>query len=453
MKNASILLIDDEISFLRSLRRLLWDEGYTNVEIEPDPVSSLSILREKDFDCILLDISMPQMSGLVLLEQITQHYPDIPVIMLTANDTVGSALTAIKLGAYEYIVKPPELDRLFLTIKRGIEKRFLQKERDSLRNLPSPERVVYDEFKEIITQSPSMHKVFDLVKIFAPTNETILITGETGTGKDLIARKIHDLSPRKDKPFIAVNVASLSSSLFESELFGHDKGAFTGASSDKVGFFEAADEGTLFLDEIGELPKELQGKLLRVLQYNEIYKIGNSNPIKLNTRILTATNRNLLEAAHKNEFRLDLYYRLTRGFLSLPSLRNRTEDIPLLIENFISRANETYGKKVKSLSKQVTAKLIKYDFPGNIRELENIVFNAVATSNESEISEIFNLNASSVKQNNILDEEIISLEEAEKLHIQKVVSYCEGNITKAATILQVSERTLQRKLQHLRNSK
>ncbi|MDP3832119.1 MAG: sigma-54 dependent transcriptional regulator, partial [Ignavibacteriaceae bacterium] len=397
MKNSAVLLIDDEISFLRSLRRLLWDEGYTNVEIEADPAATLSILKKKDFDCILLDISMPQMSGLVLLEQITQHYPDIPVIMLTANDTVDSALTAIKLGAYEYIVKPPDLERLFLTIKRGIEKRLIQKERDSLRNLSHLDKTIYNEFSDIITQSPLMYKVFDLVKIFAPTNETILIMGETGTGKDLIARKIHDLSPKKNKPFIAINVASLSSTLFESELFGHDKGAFTGASSDKAGFFEAANEGTLFLDEIGELPKELQGKLLRVLQYNEIYKVGNPNPIKLNTRIIAATNRNLLEAANKNEFRLDLYYRLTRGFLSLPPLHKRIEDLPLLTKYFMNKANETYSKKVTSLSERLISKLSGYDFPGNISELENIIFNAVATSSKSIITDIADNNFSVVK--------------------------------------------------------
>jgi DNA-binding NtrC family response regulator len=452
MKNSAVLLIDDEISFLRSLRRLLWDEGYTNVEIEADPAATLSILKKKDFDCILLDISMPQMSGLVLLEQITQHYPDIPVIMLTANDTVDSALTAIKLGAYEYIVKPPDLERLFLTIKRGIEKRLIQKERDSLRNLSHLDKTIYNEFSDIITQSPLMYKVFDLVKIFAPTNETILIMGETGTGKDLIARKIHDLSPKKNKPFIAINVASLSSTLFESELFGHDKGAFTGASSDKAGFFEAANEGTLFLDEIGELPKELQGKLLRVLQYNEIYKVGNPNPIKLNTRIIAATNRNLLEAANKNEFRLDLYYRLTRGFLSLPPLHKRIEDLPLLTIYFLNNANETYSKKVTSLSERLISKLSGYDFPGNIRELENIIFNAVATSSKSIITDIADNNFSVVKQN-ILSDELISLEDAGRLHIQKVVSYCNGNTVKAADILKISERTLQRKLQHLRNSK
>jgi DNA-binding NtrC family response regulator len=452
MKNSAILLIDDEISFLRSLRRLLWDEGYTNVEIESDPGLSLSMLKKKQFDCILLDISMPQMSGLVLLEQITQHFPEIPVIMLTANDTVDSALKAIKLGAYEYIVKPPDLERLFLTIKRGIEKRLIQKERDSLRNLSSSDTTVYDEFTEIITKSQLMYKVFDLVNIFAPTNETVLIMGETGTGKDLIARKIHDLSPRKSKPFIAVNVASLSSTLFESELFGHDKGAFTGASSDKAGFFEAANEGTLFLDEIGELPKELQGKLLRVLQYNEIYKVGNSNPIKLNTRILAATNRNLLEAANKKEFRLDLYYRLTRGFLSLPPLRKRIEDIQLLTKYFIQKANDTYSKKVTSLSERLTNTLLNYDFPGNIRELENIIFNAVATSSQSIISEIANVEFPPLNQKTLTDE-IISLEEAEKNHIQKVVNFCEGNKVKAADILKISERTLQRKQQHLRNGK
>ncbi len=264
---------------------------------------------------------MPQKSGLDLLEEIYAQFPKIPVIIITAVDEVEVALKAIKLGAYEFITKPPDTDRLFLTIKRALGKRLLETERDSLRKALSDEKPEQKVFSDIITDSPHMFKVFELVEIFAPTNETVLISGETGTGKDLLARKIHDLSPRQNGPFIAVNLASISPSLFESELFGHKKGTFTGAGNDKMGYFEAAQKGTIFLDEIGELPLELQGKLLRTIQYNEIMRLGDPKPINLDIRIISATNRNLLDAVNIKEFRADLYYRLNRGIHSYTAIK------------------------------------------------------------------------------------------------------------------------------------
>jgi DNA-binding NtrC family response regulator len=251
---------------------------------------------------------MPEMNGLELLEKIYSVYPGIPIIVITAVHEVQIALKAIKLGAYEFITKPPDTDRLLLTIRRALDTKLLESERDSLRRSLFELKPSRRIFSDIITDSPIMQKVFELVEIFAPTNETIFITGETGTGKDMIAKKIHDLSPRRAKPFIAVNLASISPSLFESELFGYRKGTFTGAIEDKVGYFEAANGGTIFLDEVGELPLTLQGKLLRTIQYNEIYRIGDSKPVQLDLRIISATNRDLLEAVNKKEFRADLYY-------------------------------------------------------------------------------------------------------------------------------------------------
>ncbi|MCH7973097.1 MAG: sigma-54-dependent Fis family transcriptional regulator, partial [Bacteroidetes bacterium] len=335
MNNSSILIVDDEASYLNLLQNLLNDEGYNNIIIETNPLKVLNILEKKNIDLIILDIFMPQMNGMELLDKVNQKFPQIPVIMVTAVEDVKLALEAINLGAYEFITKPPDLDRLFLTIKRALEKKLLYLERDALRNFDkAAEKKWEKEFPEIITNSKEVFKVFELVKIFAPTNETILITGETGTGKDLIARKIHEFSERKDKPFVVVNVASISPSLFESELFGHEKGAFTGAAIQKKGYFESANSGTIFLDEIGELPLELQGKLLRTIQYNELYRIGSSKPIKLNSRIIAATNKDLSAAIERNEFRKDLYYRLTRGFINLPPLRSHKEDVTLLTNHF-----------------------------------------------------------------------------------------------------------------------
>src|SRR5690606_11149122 len=262
MAEISILIIDDEPEYCSILTTLLQQEGYNNIQSVNNPLQVMDILDAEEKDVIILDVYMPEMNGLVLLEKIRETHPLIPIIMVTAVDDIEIALNAIKLGAYEYIIKPPNADRLFVTIKRALDKRLLELERQSLRNISTGIIPRNKFFNDIITQSPAMHKVFELVQIFAPTNETILVIGETGTGKDLIAKKIHEFSPRADKPFVVVNLASISSSLFESELFGHEKGSFTGATTEKIGYFEAANGGTIFLDEIGELPKELQGKLL-----------------------------------------------------------------------------------------------------------------------------------------------------------------------------------------------
>ncbi len=456
MRKVSILIVDDEISFLRSLRRLLWDRGYENVEIIQNPLDVMPALSNLLFDLIILDISMPELSGLTLLEEINQKYPQIPVIMLTAVDNVETALTAVKLGAYEYIVKPPENERLLLTIKRGLEQRLINLERDSLRSLKQTSKKNRDNFPEIITQSPLMDKVFELIEIFAPTDETILIVGETGTGKDLIAKKIHDLSPRKNAAFVPVNLASISSTLFESELFGHLRGAFTGATQDKTGFFEAANNGTIFLDEIGELPRELQGKLLRVIQYSEIYRIGSTKPIKLNTRIIAATNKDLSVAVDKNEFRADLFYRLNRGYIQLPPLHQRKGDIKLLAEYFLEQASKKFNKSITGFAEHALIELENYSFPGNIRELENIVYNSVAKTKDNDSISTFYLpesNKAKILLSINHQNELSTIEDAIQKHISFVLNEVNGNIQKAASILGISERTLQRRLQSLRKQK
>lgn len=453
MNKTTLLLVDDEISFLRSLRRVLWQNGFPNVLIEQNPNNVISVLDSLSVDVLLLDVSMPEMNGLDLLEKVAQKFPQLPVIMVTAQDTVDTALNAIRLGAYEYLTKPPDINRLLLTVQRAIEKRVSELEIDSLRKPPQKEFTVKTEFDSIITQSPLMFKVFSLVEIFAPTNETILITGETGTGKDLIAQKIHQLSGRSDKPFVIVNVASISPTLFESALFGHEKGAFTGASSFQSGYFETANGGTIFLDEIGELPKELQGKLLRVIQYGEIYRIGSTTPIKLDIRIVAATNKNIPEAIERNEFRADLYYRLNRGYVQLPPLRERKEDIPLLMNYFLMAGNQYYKKNITGFSERIKSLFKQYDFPGNIRELENIVLNAVAKTKEGELIDEVDINPQDFsfkqesEQNSFTPK---TLEEIEKEHILKTLEITNQNVQKAANILGVSERTLQRKLKRIK---
>lgn len=451
MKN-TILIVDDEVSYLELLKSILEQEGYENVIAESNPLNVENILESQDVDLILLDIYMPEMSGLELLERIYAKQPKIPVIIVTAVDDKNLAMKAVEFGAYEFIVKPPETDRLFLTIKRALNYKFLEKERDVLReNLLEVKTEPKQRYDEIIAASELMTKVFNLVEIFAPTDEIILITGETGTGKDLIAKKIHQLSYRKDRPFVAVNMASISGSLFESELFGHLKGSFTGAITDKQGYFEAANGGTIFLDEIGELPKEFQGKLLRVIQYNEIYRIGSSQPIKLDIRIIAATNKDLLDEVQKGNFRADLYYRLNRGFIYLPPLRKRGEDIILLANHFIKIVNQKYDKNILGLSRKAINQLRHYTFPGNVRELENIIFNSVMKNENGQKLESVDLpKAFLAKKEEESLTNLISLEEMEKNHILYVMAQVDNNVTKAATILGMSERTLQRKIKKIK---
>jgi DNA-binding NtrC family response regulator len=447
-----ILIIDDEPSYLQLMKEFLNQEGYTNVLTEQNPLKVLPLLERTDIDLILLDIFMPEMNGLELLEKIYAVYPQIPVVVITAVHEVQIALNAIKLGAYEFITKPPDTDRLLLTIRRALNTKLLESERDSLRRALLEQKPSRRIFSDIITDSPSMHKVFELAEIFAPTNETIYIAGETGTGKDMIARKIHDLSPRRNKPFIAVNLASISPSLFESELFGYKKGTFTGALEDKIGYFEAANGGTIFLDEVGELPMPLQGKLLRTIQYNEIYRIGDPKPVVLDIRIISATNKDLLEAVNKKEFRADLYYRLNRGYIYMPPLHRRGDDVVLLAEHFLEVGNRTYNKNIRGFSDAVLDALRNYTFPGNVREMENIILNSVAKSFDETYINSIDLPREYIKppDNGNHKPKLVSLDLAAEEHILNVMRTVGNSVQRAAPLLGVSERTLQRRLKAIR---
>ncbi len=453
MLNSTVLIVDDESSYLELAEGLLKQEGYQNVLTKSNPLEVMPLLEKKNVDVILLDIYMPEMNGLDLLEKIYSQFPRIPVIIVTAVNEVDLALKAIKLGAYDFITKPPDAERLLLTINRAIGNRLLETERDTLRKVLTEESPEKRIFSDIITDSPLMFKVFELVEIFAPTNDTILIAGETGTGKDLLAKKIHDLSPRRNGPFVPVNLASISSSLFESELFGHKKGTFTGAAEDKEGYFAAAKGGTIFLDEIGELPLELQGKLLRTIQYNEISRIGDPKPIKLDIRIISASNRNLLEAVQNKEFRADLYYRLNRGYIYIPPLRKRGDDILILSDYFLEIGNRTYNRNILGFSEDVINDLRNYDFPGNVRELENIILNAVAKTSNNQYIDYIDLPPAlhTPAETKYESGKLTTLDDALENHILYVMKMMGNSVQKAAPILGVSERTLQRRLKTIRD--
>ena len=373
--NALIHLIDDEPIIHDVLGQLLESEGF-NVEISSSGEEALKKFEEQKFDLILLDLLMPGMDGLEVLKQIRKIDPEALVIIITAYASVESALTAIKMGAYDYIQKPFKNDELLMTIRRALEHRQLQEENLRLRH----ELKKKFSFENIIGKSQAMMNVFELIKAAAPTRSTILIQGESGTGKELVARAIHLNSDRARHPFVVVNSGSLPPDLLESHLFGHVKGAFTGAVTDKKGLFEAADKGTIFFDEISSISLETQVKLLRVMQDKEFMRLGGTRTIKVDVRIIAATNTDLEELIEQKAFRKDLFYRLNVIKIELPPLRARKEDIPLLVKHFIELYNAENQKQVEGVSEDVLEILMDYDWPGNVRELENVLERAVVLS-------------------------------------------------------------------------
>lgn len=373
--NLLIHLIDDEPIIHDVLGQLLSSEGY-QVEISASGEEALTKFQEQKFDLILLDLLMPGMDGLEVLKQIKRMDPEVPVIIITAYASVESALTAMKMGAYDYIQKPFKNEELLMTISRALEHRRLQEENIRLQS----ELKKKFSFSNIIGKSQAMMNVFELIKAAAPTRSTILIQGESGTGKELVARAIHLNSDRANYPFVVVNSGSLPPDLLESHLFGHVKGAFTGAVADKKGLFEAADKGTIFFDEISSISLETQVKLLRVMQDKEFMRLGGTKTIKVDVRIIAATNTDLEELIQQKVFRKDLFYRLNVIKIELPPLRARKEDIPLLVKHFIELYSRENNKEVEGVSEEVMEILMDYDWPGNVRELENVVERAVVLS-------------------------------------------------------------------------
>ncbi len=375
MSAPHILVVDDEKNYLLLLEALLSEEGY-EVTCMQDSEMAFMYLRESEVDVVITDFKMPGMSGQELLEKIRSIYPQLPVIIMTAYGSVDGAVEAMKCGAFDYINKPFSNDELLLSVNKAVKISEAYKKNKLL--MASMEQD--HSLKKIIGVSAAIKGVIDLIKRVATTNANVLITGESGTGKELVARAIHFLSPRKDEPFVAINCTALNPGLLESELFGHEKGSFTGAIAQKRGKFELAHGGTIFLDEIGEFPLELQPKLLRVIQEHSFERVGGIKTIKSDFRVIAATNKDLKKEIEEGRFREDLYYRLNVVNIHLPPLRERAEDIPVLATHFLKKYSKENKKQIKGFSPEAMQILGGYNWPGNVRELENIVESAVVLS-------------------------------------------------------------------------
>ena len=440
---ANILVVDDEETMRDSCQQALSQDG-DRVKVAEDGSTALAMLEKESFDLVILDLKMPGLSGMEVLEKVKEEYPEVVVVVITGYATIESAVEAMKKGAYDFIPKPFTPDSLRVIVKRALEKRRLSLEnvllRSKLKGRFGPE--------VIVGQGTSMQKVEELVRQVAPTDSTVLISGETGTGKELVARAIHSQSSRKDKPFIVVDCGGLVESLFESELFGHVKGSFTGATETKYGRFEVANGGTVFLDEIGNISMNIQTKLLRVLQEREITRVGSSQVIKVDVRIIAATNKDLLKCVEEQTFREDMFYRLSVVPIVLPPLRERGEDIPLLANHFLKKYNEKREKSVTAISAEAMKVLTEYDWPGNVRELENVIERAVVLTKSRVIEppDLWYYELGSKTPSSSDTDEVKSLADAEKGHIMRVVNMFDGHLGKASEALGIDRKTLRLKL-------
>ena len=441
-----ILVADDESSHRQMIEAVLTAEGYEVTQAE-DGQAAISAVEEKFYDLVIMDVRMPNVDGIQALQKIKQISPDIPVIIMTAYASVGSAVEALKSSAYDYLIKPLDIDELKILVAKAL--RFHQLEQE---NIYLKERLNDRfDFSNIIGRSPSMTKLFETVALVAPSAATVLIAGESGTGKELIANAIHQNSPRKDQPFIKVNCAALPETLLESELFGHEKGAFTGAIARKQGRFQLAHNSSILLDEVAEMAPTTQAKILRVLQEREFEPVGSTQTIKVDTRVIVATNKILEKEIQEGRFREDLYYRLNVVTVDVPPLRQRREDIPLLADFFLKQYAEKNRRPIEGFTPRATDLLMRHDWPGNVRELENIIERAVIMARGEMITpmefpiDLQNLDED-LKASRIDLTPGRSLKEVEKVVILRTLEEVEGNRTHAARILGISRRTLQLKL-------
>jgi len=432
-----ILVIDDEQNIRKMLTRVLSPEGFIVKEAN-NGLEALKRLQEENYSLVLLDLKMPGLNGIETLKEIRENDLNLPVIMMSAYGSIPEAVEAMKLGALDYLIKPFDIEELKIIINRAIKQYELEVENIYYRE----EEEKRFNFDEIIGKSSSINKVLEMVKSVASTPATVLVTGENGTGKELIARAIHKNSLRKNSPFVVVNCVAFSPNLLESELFGHEKGSFTGAIAKRIGRFEMANGGTIFLDEIGEMDLTIQTKLLRFLQEREFERVGSSRTIKVDVRILSATNKDLKKEIEERRFREDLFYRLNVFNVDVPPLRERKEDIPLIVEHLTGKYNKILNKKVKKVSAKAMELLLDYNYPGNIRELENIIERSMIMAKDEIIDEKY--------FNFISKEEYIekkgTLKETEKELIIKYLIQNKGNRTKTAEILGISRRSLQNKI-------
>jgi len=438
-----ILVVDDEPG-LRESFRLILDQDYEIIDV-PDGPSALDVVRSAQVDLVLLDIRLPGMDGIEVLERIKALDDSMPVVLVTAVRTVRTAVAAMKLGAFDYLTKPFEEDELLTLVRRALERRSLEREVVYLRS-----ELERRQDANLVGQHPEMQRLNRLVAQVARTTTTVLITGESGTGKELVARAIHRQGPRRDKPFVAVNPAAIAETLVESELFGHERGAFTGAYQRKLGKFELAQGGTLFLDEIATLRPELQVKLLRVLQEREIERVGGGQAIKLDVRIIAATNADVPAAVAGGTFREDLYYRLNVVHLTVPPLRERLDDIELLVAHFIRRYNHEFGKRIEGLTPEAREALRAYRWPGNVRELQNVVERSVVLV-EGSMIDVEDLPLELSLPASVAERpDALPLNEAsdrfERQIVLRTLGRVDGNVSEAARALGIHRNSLKAKL-------
>ena len=439
-KKATILVVDDENGVRQSFDMVLSDDY--EVLLAPTGKEAIDIFNKNTIDLILLDIRLPDIDGLDLLVKLKEIDPNNEVIMVTAVREIQSAVRAIKAGAYEYIIKPFEVDEVLTIINRALEKRHLVKEVLYLRD----ELERHQPFEEMVGESKNMKRVFDLIAMVSKSDGTVLIQGESGTGKELVARAIHNLSPRNHQPLVVINCAVIPAALMESEIFGHNKGAFTGADKTRIGKMEIADKGTVFLDDIDAAEINMQAKLLRVIQEKEFERLGGTKVLKADVRFVAASNKNLKALISKNQFREDLYYRLNVFPITLPPLRARKSDIPLLLDHFLKIQAKKSGQPPKGFSERTTKVFIDYDWPGNVRELQNMV-QRLFTTTKGAVIRIKDISPFDIDQRDIKD---VSLKEAvnlfEQQYIAGVLDQEGGNRSKAAKRLDIHRNTLRAKI-------
>ncbi len=442
MQRYNILVVDDEKNILKVVTMTLRDSGY-DVDTARSAEEAIEKFSRSNYHLVVTDLKLPGLSGADLLVRIKGDQPDCPVVMITAFGTIETAVTAMKNGALNYLTKPVNPDELLSVVREALEIYNLRQEN---RALKSELRQKYT-FNNIIGKSAAMQEVFDTVRMVSKTQASVLIIGESGTGKELVARAIHYDSDRSEGPFVTVDCATIPAEIMESELFGHEKGAFTGAHERKIGLIELADDGTVFLDEIGDLEQNLQKKLLRFLQEREILRVGGNARIKLNVRIVAATNKDLEEEVRSKTFREDLYYRLNVVTFRMPPLRERRDDIPLLAQHFLEKLNSMEGKLIKGFEENVTETLLAYDWPGNVRELENVVERAYILCPNITITRKYlpsKLTQVGEKHQEPFDE--MNLLETERRLIMKALNTTAWNQSKAADLLGITRKQLRTKM-------
>jgi len=440
MSNHKILIVDDDPQIRMLLRDRLQANGY-EISLAENGVKGLELLEKESPDLMLLDLQMPEMDGMDVLDHLHRKSVEIPVVVLTAHGTIERAVEAMRLGAHDFLPKPCKPDHIKLVVQKALERKGLQDENRYLR------QELDSQYKMIIGDSPQMKKVMEMANKVAKSKTTVLIGGESGTGKQLMARAIHNMSDRKDRPFIQVNCTTLSEQLLESDIFGHEKGAFTGAIKQKKGRFELADKGTLFLDEIGDLPLNLQAKFLHVLEYGEFQRVGGVATLSADVRIIAATNKDLKKEVENSQFREDLYYRLNVMKICLPPLRERPEDIPIFVEYFLKKYNQAMGKNITNITIDTMNTLKNHSWHGNIRELENAIERAVVLASERELTPdllpalIEGKSAEEIEIGTSLEEALLKFK---RQFITKTLAFTNSNQTKAAELLKIQRTYLNR---------